>query len=119
MQFYIQMRNLSLLVTTIYSVYIILELANSRGGPCFNFGIFLLVIACVIFLGITYAQITKQMHLNYWFLALLIMRIAVGIIEDYFTGFSYRNDTVSNLINTFYSYHIMEGFLYLIINVSH
>jgi hypothetical protein len=34
----------------------------------------------VIYLGIAYAQITNKIYLNYWFLVILIMRIAVGLI---------------------------------------
>jgi len=74
------MRNLNLLVTTIYTIYVILELINGVEGSFFNFNIFLLLIACLIYSGITYAQISNKMHLNYWFLAILIVRIALGII---------------------------------------
>ena len=79
-QFYIQMRNLNLLVTTIYTAYVFFEFKLGIDGPYLHFNIFLLVITSVIYLGIAYAQITNKIYLNYWFLVILIMRIAVGLI---------------------------------------
>ena len=74
------MRVFNIFITTWYTLGIFIEFYSGIEGAYMLFDIFLLIIAFIIYAGITYSYIYKKIELNYWILVLLLIRINLGLV---------------------------------------
>ena len=98
-----------------------MEIHYGVQGQFLLIDIIFLIIGIVIMIAVLFAHFTQKIRYNYYICILLILRICFGLIQSVtFNGndnYALSNET--NIIWGYNSYCVADGFIFLIIHVSH
>ena len=115
------MRFFNFFVSIWYTGGVIMEIYYGVQREFLIIDLIFVLIGIIILIGVFLAHFTQKIKFNYWLTILLIIRICLGLIQSVFIdgNYSYAISNESNIIWGYNSYVVADGFIFLIIHVSH